>query len=262
MHPAFYLPEGDAFVATPLTRGPWDDRFQHGGPPAALVTGAMARFGEDAAAWFLARVNIELLRPVPIGRVTLDLQPERLGRGVQRLRVELAVDGRVVLLARGLRIRRSPTDVPPVPPPPAWPAPLDCPALHFSFFRHEVGYHQAVQLHVAHGAWGSTPIGVWGRPRIPLVEGRPTLPRERLMILADAQSGMGVPLDPMRWSFVNPDLTVYFERDPGDGWLGFDIRSTACSAGVGLAQSAIRDPHGLCARSAQSLFITPRDPAP
>ena len=257
---SFYRSDGDAFIAGPLTRGPWDGRFQHGGPPSALATGALARFGEDASAWFLSRVTIELLRPVPIGRVGLEVIPERLGRGVQRIRVELTAGGRVVLCARGLRIRRTEIDAPAVLEPPAWPAPESCDDLRFSFFRDDVAYHRAIRLRTAHGAWGSTPIGVWARPRIPLVEGRDDLPRERLMVLADAQSGMGVPLDPEVWSFVNPDLTVYFERDPEDGWLGYDIRSTACGAGVGLAQSAIRDRRGLCARAAQSLFVAPRDP--
>ena len=122
--------------------------------------------------------------------------------------------------------------------------------------------HQAVEMHCAHGEWGATPIGVWGRPRVPLVAGRQDLPRERVLMLADAQSGMGVPLDPDAWSFVNPDLTVYFERDPVGGWLGFDIRSTACSVGVGLAQSEIRDREGVVGRSAQSLFVAPRPPEP
>lgn len=258
MTDAFYLPDGDAFQATPLTRGPWDARFQHGGPPAALAGGALARWGADADAWFLARLTIELLRPVPIGRVAVAVEPERLGRGVQRLTATLSVDGQAVLTARGLRIRRSPIDAPPVPAPAAWPPPEAGTPLRFDFFRHPVGYHQAVRMVCAHGAWGATPIGVWARPVVPLVAGRADLPRERVLVLADAQSGMGVPLDPAVWSFVNPDLTVYFERDPADGWLGFDIRSTASAAGVGLAQSAIRDSQGLLGRSAQSLFIVPR----
>ena len=37
----FYLTVGDAFVATPHTRGPWSDTQQHGGPPAALIARAM-----------------------------------------------------------------------------------------------------------------------------------------------------------------------------------------------------------------------------
>lgn len=260
MSDAFYVPDAGAFMATPITRGPWDDRFQHGGPPSALACGALARWGDDADAWFLARLTVELLRPVPIGRVAVAVVPERLGRTVQRLTASLSVDGRVVLTARGLRIRRSGIDVPPVPAPAPWPAPGECAPLTFDFFRNPVGYHQGVEMVCAVGAWGATPIGAWARPRVPLVAGRADLPRERVLVLADAQSGMGVPLDPEVWSFVNPDLTVYFERDPADGWVGFDIRSTASPAGVGLAQSAIRDAHGLVGRSAQSLFIAPRPP--
>ena len=30
-----YVPEDDRFAPTGLTRGPWDRRFQHAGPPAA-----------------------------------------------------------------------------------------------------------------------------------------------------------------------------------------------------------------------------------
>jgi hypothetical protein len=46
-----------------------------------------------------------------------------------------------------------------------------------------------------HGAWGVTPVGFWTRPRLPLIAGEQTSPLEALMLLADAQSGMGVPLD-------------------------------------------------------------------
>ena len=69
MDTAFYVPDGAGFAATPLTRGPWDVRFQHGGPPSALVCGALARWGTDSERWFLSRLTIELLRPVPLGHV-------------------------------------------------------------------------------------------------------------------------------------------------------------------------------------------------
>src|SRR5207237_67687 len=34
---AFYIPDGDDFVATVHTRGPWSPKHQHGGPPSALL---------------------------------------------------------------------------------------------------------------------------------------------------------------------------------------------------------------------------------
>ncbi len=37
MDEAFYEREGERYVATELTRGPWDPGAQHAGPPAALL---------------------------------------------------------------------------------------------------------------------------------------------------------------------------------------------------------------------------------
>lgn len=160
--------------------------------------------------------------------------------------------------ATGVLVRRSDQPVVAGEPPVAWTAPGSLEPYRFGFFRNPVAYHTAIDLRLAHGRWGATPIGFWARPVVELVQGTPTSPHEQVTLLADAQSGMGVPLDPNAWSFVNPDLTVYFERDPVPGWFGFDIRSTTGPQGSGLAQSAIRDAAGLVARSAQSLVVRPR----
>ncbi|MBX2796810.1 MAG: thioesterase family protein [Myxococcales bacterium] len=246
---AFYLPDGDDFVATELTRGPWDNRFQHGGPPSALLTDALRADG-----FFLARVTISLLRPVPIAKLSVRTGDPQ-GRRAQHVTASLFAGDQLVAEARGLRIRRAPLDVPSPPAPPPWPEPQAAPPHTFTFFRHEVGYHRAVELRVAHGAWGRTPVGFWARVRVPLVAGRTPDPLLQLMVLADAQSGMGVPLDPERYTFANPDLTVYLERDPVGPWFGFDIRSVAGPQGSGLSQSDVRDAQGTMARSAQALLI-------
>lgn len=253
MDDAFYEPVDGGFLATERTRGPWHDDFQHGGPPAALLTRVLLQPG-----FFLARVTIELLRPVPIGRLEVRADPGRAGRTVRRPTAELWAEGQLVATASGILVRRTEGPVVTGAAPATWPDPETLQPYGFTFFRNPVAYHTAVDLRLAHGTWGSTPIGFWARPTVELVRGSPTLPVERVMLLADAQSGMGVPLHPDAWSFVNPDLTVYFERDPADGWYGFDIRSTTGSQGSGLAQSAIRDAQGLVARSAQSLVVQPR----
>jgi hypothetical protein len=69
---------------------------------------------------------------------------------------------------------------------------------------------------------------------------------------------MGPPLDPLRYSFVNPDLTVYLERPPAGDWVGFEVRSGAGPLGAGLSESLLRDEAGLLGRSAQSLVIAAR----
>lgn len=258
MHAALYLPTDDGFSATKLTRGPWDERFQHGGPPAALLVGALAAHGDHAAEFRLARLTVELLRPVPLGVCRVQVRVSRPGRTVDRLEGKLSVAGRTCLTARCLRIRRQPLGVAASPDLDPWPEPEGLKDFVFPFFTHDVGYHRAVQLRIAHGAWGSTPIGVWARCVVPLVAGRETTPLERLLILADAQSGMGVPLDPARFTFVNPDLSVLVEREPVSDWLGFDVRSAAAADGTGLAESAIRDLHGAVGRSGQLLVVSAR----
>ncbi|MGH9324065.1 MAG: hypothetical protein ACRD3V_29780 [Vicinamibacteria bacterium] len=37
MSDSFFVPLEKAFAATDATRGPWDDRHQHGGPPSGLL---------------------------------------------------------------------------------------------------------------------------------------------------------------------------------------------------------------------------------
>ena len=38
---AFFVRDGNKFVPTELTRGPWDPKAQHGGPPAALLASVL-----------------------------------------------------------------------------------------------------------------------------------------------------------------------------------------------------------------------------
>ena len=61
--------EGDAWLPSALSRGPWDPRAQHGGAPSALL----AHVAESAIAepgWQLARLTVELVKPVPVAPLT------------------------------------------------------------------------------------------------------------------------------------------------------------------------------------------------
>ncbi len=255
---AFFVPDDETTVtATELARGPWDERFLHGGPPCALLAGAIERY-PGAEDFVVARIAWDFWRPVPLDRLSVSVEPERLGRSVQRLRAVLSHEGTRVLEARGLRARRQ-TDAgvadPPLDP---WPAPESVARHVFTFFSHPVGYHQAVDFRFVHAPWGATPVQVWGRPLVPLVAGRATSALERVVVLADAQSGMGPPLDPLRFNYPNPDLAVFLDRFPEGEWVGFDVRSSAQVGGVGLSQALIRDARGACGRSAQTLLVSRR----
>ena len=42
---SFYERDGDLYLATELTRGPWDPGAEHAGPPAALIGREVERLG-------------------------------------------------------------------------------------------------------------------------------------------------------------------------------------------------------------------------
>lgn len=252
---SFYTFDGDAYHASELTRGPWDDRLQHGGPPLALLTGALARF-EGADRYALTRVDATFAGAVPIGPVRVEVRPVHLGRTVQRLEATLSADGRVLLSARAQRTIRGTSEPSPGP---SWTHPDDAEPLAFSFFRNPVGYHRAVELKTAEGRWGTTPIKVWGRS-IGLVEGRETGPYERTAILVDAQSGMGPPADPQRWTFVNPEVSVTFARPPRGAWIGLEIRAFTGHEGHALTQSLLCDRDGWFGGASQTMIVSRREP--
>lgn len=256
---AFYQPDGDVFYSTVLTRGPWDLKFQHGGPPSALLTTALLEGVEGMA---LARITLEFLRPVPIQPLKVEVEDVTEGRMVRRRAARLLADGRTVLEARALCIRRQPTiheeacqDEPFGEP---WPEPDSQEPFVFPFFPWDEGYQTAVDIRVLDPPWGRTPVRCWARAGVPLIAGRETKPEAHVLILADAESGMGPPVDPMEWTYVNPDLTVYFARRPEPGWLGLDIRSFAGDQGGGLSEARLRDAGGVFGRSAQSLVVQKR----
>lgn len=65
---ALFQLDGPRLVPTELARGPWSPDALHGGPTAAVVARAaeqhLASGGSGQVAWELARVTVELVRPV------------------------------------------------------------------------------------------------------------------------------------------------------------------------------------------------------
>jgi acyl-CoA thioesterase superfamily protein len=109
MPEAFFEPDGDRFVATELTRGPWDPDSQHAGPPAALIAREVERLSADPAR-LVGRLTFEVLRPVPIGPVRVEAAVARPGRSVEMVEASLHDDDGEVIRARAWRLREGDLD--------------------------------------------------------------------------------------------------------------------------------------------------------
>ena len=122
--PSFFVAGNEAgtWTATELTRGPWSPDFQHGGPPAALLARALERdLAELEPAARIVRMTVELVRPIAIAHLSIEVERVRAGRQVQELRGRMLVAGREVCRAVALCIRTTAVDV--AAPRERWPVP-------------------------------------------------------------------------------------------------------------------------------------------
>jgi hypothetical protein len=244
----------------------------------------------------LARVAVDILRPVPVAKVTVKTRMVRPGRRVALLEAVMEADGQEVLHARGWRIALTAGGLPvtaadtaaavasPVtvtaadpaaavaspatalsagqsaagsPEPPAVPPEQQLPAF---FDGRLAGYLSAIEWRFLSGGNfdARERARVWTRPRIPLIEGEELSPMGRALLVADSGSGVSAVLDPMRFLFINVDLTVVLQRDPAGEWLLLDAATTIGDRGTGVAETVLSDADGPCGRALQTLLVAPR----
>ncbi len=260
------------FLPTELSRGPWDPDALHGGPPAALVAGAMqeavAAFardeltGDDGSTvdFFPARFTAELLRPVPLAELVVDTTLRRKGRKICIADATLTgPDGKVCLSATLATIRRQPFDQPRsdelrVPPSPStgW-------AIAIAASEHVMFAREGVEHRLVAGRFEDPgPATDWIRMAAPMVDGREPTPLERVMAAADFGNGVSKWFDMEEVLFLNPDLTVNLHRLPVGEWVCIDAVTRLGTEGIGLAESLLFDQEGPIGRATQSLLVEGR----
>ena len=254
MPEAFYEQDGGLLVPTELTRGPWDPGAQHAGPPSALVARAVERF-EPRPGMRIGRVTLEILRPVPLEPLSVQVELVRPGRSVELLEATLSGPDGELIRARAWRLVASELQLDEHEPPPPGPET----AVEGEFFAtgEEVGYHTAMEYRFVIGGFVEQgPAIVWMRPRVPLVAGEETSPLERVFIAADSGNGVSAALDWRSTIFINTDLTVHLLREAVGEWVCLDAVTHV--DGLGMADSALYDERGRIGRAVQTLLVRSR----
>ena len=261
MEEAFYSKFGEgSFLATELTRGPWDPGAQHAGPPAALL-GRELESLDEAGEFQVGRVVFEILRPVPIGEVRIESGVLRPGRKVQLVEASLSGESGELMRATAWLLRKSELDLPAdaVDESPAPQGPDEGWVPEFFPTGHDVGYQSAMEWKAVAGAFLEPgPAKVWMRMRQPLIDGEEPTPLQRALVAADVGNGISAVLDYREYVFINVDLTVHFERMPEGEWVCVDAVTRPQPTGIGTAESVLWDERGRIGRAAQSLVIARR----
>ena len=269
MPDSFYEPDGDRFVSTELTRGPWDPDSQHAGPPAALIGREVERLGggliggEGGPPAQIGRITYDVVRPVPIAPLRVAAEIVRPGRRVEMFEATLSDEpGEVLMRARGWRLRTEPVsfDAPQSPEPP--PGPDRGEPGEFFHTGYDVGYHTAMEYRFVTGAFMEVgPATVWMRMGVPLLPGEEPTPLQRVLAAADSGNGVSASLDWSSYLFINVDLTVHLHRMPQGEWVCLDAVTLPEPDGVGMADTRLLDERGPIGRGVQTLLVAEREGA-
>jgi Acyl-CoA thioesterase C-terminal domain len=116
----------------------------------------------------------------------------------------------------------------------------------------------AVEIRFVMGSWGESPCAAWFRLRRPLVAGETPSFLQHLAAAGDFGNGISATLSWDEYLFINPDLTLYVEREPAGEWICLESETRIWAGGIGMAESVLYDERGRVGRATQALLVAPR----
>lgn len=263
MPDALFIPDGDLYLPTELTRGGWSDLAQHGSPPSGLLAAAIEGVS-TLAPMQVARLTIDLFRPVPLEPLRVETHVRRDGKRIQVVEAILRHGDVEVGRATALKIRTTDVALPEVeqepweqPPPPDEATTI---ADFWTFKTERLRFHQdAVEVRSIDNSFMQLGPGVsWFRLKQPVIAGQELTPFVRLATLADMANGNSKALDPKAYLYVNPDITLYAHRLPVGEWVGMKSAAHQHRSGIGLADTLVFDETGPLGRISQAQLLDRR----
>lgn len=252
---AMFVPEGEGtLLATELTQGPWHPNAQYGGTPAALLTWVVERT-PTLVPMRIARITVDMHRPVPLGRLHVAAEVVREGKRLQVVVATIHDDGGVEV-ARGTALRLRLANGPDAPTDPQL-APVEVPPWGpvREAVRRQDGLNGFTGALEIRDGGDRGPATSWYRATRPVVAGEETSPTVRLAWASDFTANSGNHLDLARWSAINADLTINLGRAPVGEWTGVATRAWYSADGIGHARADLFDVDGFVGTCTASLLV-------
>lgn len=258
MEAIFRVEENNVTVG-PFAAGPWNPTMQHGGAPSSLSVWAAERV-PTAVPMRVARLTIDLLRPVPVAPLTIRTEVLREGRKIQLVAVHLEREGVEVARASVLKVKRADEDLSPIELSDA----LEFPGPEEGRKRrtpdpNRTSFGATADLRAVKGEFGEKgAAAVWFRFERAFVEGQPNSPAMCAAATSDFTNGVSSELDFRQWTYINADLTVSLSRDPVGDWILLDGRTWIGNDGGGTAHARLADSKGYFGLAIQNLLVERR----
>ncbi|MDA9474232.1 membrane protein [Bradyrhizobium sp. CCBAU 65884] len=259
---AIFRPEGQQFRATEHAGGPWSPDMLQGSATTALMTREVERLATETG-FAVRRLTFDLWRPAGLRAFGTVSELLRDGRKAKTLQVRL-LDGETEIgrctalltassgespadpFARPMMVDKAPEAG---SPPPA-------------FAQKWSRYFQNVSVRLIEGALEKPgPAAAWMRLDAPLVEGEPNTPLLQAVQAADFASGVAQIVDMRDWTFINPEISLYFFRPPESEWILIRAATRVGANGAGLTTATLSDLNGPFAEVMQAMSFERREAA-
>lgn len=256
---AIFVREGNLFRATEQAGGPWSPDMLQGSATTALMVREVERLSHTCG-FAVRRLTFDLWRPAGLRAYRIESGMLRDGRKAKTMQVRLMEDeveiGRctALLTAQG---DESPAD--PFSKPSGADAAPEAGTPPPAFAQKWSRYFQNVSVRLIEGALEKPgPAAAWMRLEVPLVEGEANTPLLQAVQAADFASGVGQIVDMREWTFVNPEISLYFLRPPQDEWILIRSRTRVGANGAGLVTAGLSDRQGLFGEVMQAMTFERR----
>ncbi len=260
-----YERDGDNFVPTEWAGSPWSRTSQHGGPTNALMMRAAEQVAADVGKQ-VARLSVDILKPIPMVPLTLKVNVLRQGRRMTVIDIleVRADDASPIAVGRAVALKAEE----------ALSTLFEAKMIDFrgpeamqkwdlvSEERRETGppgFHRSIQ--VRYGGSPARPM-TWLSSPLDLVADELTTPAQHCAAICDLTTVISGRIElspPGEWDntnmfpMLNTDTILHLLRAPMGTWFGFSNNFIADQDGIGIAEVALHDEQGCIGRSVQTV---------
>lgn len=264
---SIYEQDGGRWLPTIAAMGPWGDSL-HGGSPAALLCHCLSEANDSSMP--LARLTLDLFRPVPRKPLEVVVAPRRLGRRLSVFEATLSCEGKELVHASALFAEQPVGAGIPASSQRTLPLPGDTEAISLAESARRQsgrilgsgdGLHNRLLVQSISGGHGSGEANAWLELPLQLAPGIPLSPIAHLAACSDFANGIAQRIslhaDGRRVGYINADISLHILRQPGPGKVGMTARNDAIADGRAIVSAECWDDAGLLARISQSALANP-----
>jgi Thioesterase-like superfamily len=237
----FFTREGERFIPTLASRGPWNPKSLHGRVIVGLL-GAMIEQRHGGPEFTPARLTVDMYRLPGLDPVAVTTRLARDGYRIKVAEAEFFSDGVSMARASCQLLRRTAAPEGTVWMPPNWTVPAPQTLASPDDRRADLDGMWTMRPIV--GEMGTVgPRRIWMAEARDLVEGEALTPFVRAALAADFASPFANAGD-RGLRYINSDVTLYLHRAPMSEWIGLEVVNHQATDGVAIGECWVYDEAG------------------